>query len=163
MNKNVTILGVFLIIVDQLLKIIVSSYLPLGESIKVIKNFFYITYVNNYGGAWSIFNNHVIFLVVITIIVLFMLIKYMGKFKNNIRNAVAFGFLYGGIFGNLIDRVCYGYVKDFLDFKIFGYNFPVFNFADIAIFIGVVLMVIAIIKGEDKNEVKSKWRRYKIR
>ena len=62
MNKNVTILGVFLIIIDQVLKIIVSSYIPLGESIKVIKDFFYITYVNNYGGAWSIFNNHVYYL-----------------------------------------------------------------------------------------------------
>lgn len=156
MNKNVTILGVILIIVDQVLKIIVSSYIPLGGSIKIINDFFYITYVNNYGGAWSIFNNKVVFLVIITFIVLFMLIKYMEKFKNNIRNAIAFGFLYGGIFGNLIDRICYGYVKDFLDFKIFGYNFPVFNFADIAIFFGVVLIGVAILKGEDKDEVDSK-------
>lgn len=151
MNKNVSILGVVLIIVDQILKLVISGLIPLGESIEVIKNFFYITYVNNYGGAWSILNNQVVYLVIITILVLFMLIKYMGKFKVNIRNEIAFGLLFGGIFGNLIDRVCFGFVKDFLDFKIFGYNFPVFNFADIAIFFGVILLGIAIIKGEDKN------------
>jgi len=151
MNKNVSILGVVLIIVDQILKLVISGLIPLGESIEVIKNFFYITYVNNYGGAWSILNNQVVYLVIITIIVLFMLIKYMSKFKVNIRNEIAFGLLFGGIFGNLIDRVCFGFVKDFLDFKIFGYNFPVFNFADIAIFFGVILLGIAIIKGEDKN------------
>lgn len=155
MNKNITILGVVLIIVDQVLKLIVSSYLSLGSSIKVIKDFFYITYVNNYGGAWSVFSNRMLFLIIITFVVLFMLIKYMGNFKNNIRNQITFGLLYGGIFGNLIDRICFGYVKDFLDFKIFGYNFPVFNFADIAIFFGVVLLAIAIIKGEDKNGIKS--------
>ena len=151
MNKNTAILGVVLIIVDQLLKIFISSVIPLGESIEVIKNFFYLSYVNNYGGAWSILNNKVLFLIIITVIVLFLLVKYMMKFKKNIRNEIAFGLLYGGIFGNLIDRICYGYVKDFLDFKIFGYNFPVFNFADIAIFFGVILLAIAIIKGEDKN------------
>lgn len=151
MNKNVSILGIVLIIVDQILKIVVSSFIPLGDSIEVIKDFFYISYVNNYGGAWSILNDRVIFLIIITMIVLFMLIRYMGNFKVNIRNEIAFGLLFGGIFGNLIDRVCFGYVKDFLDFKIFGYNFPVFNFADVAIFFGVILLIIAIIKGEDKN------------
>ena len=152
MNKNVSILGIVLIIVDQALKMIVSNLVPLGSSIKIIKNFFYISYVNNYGGAWSILNNHVLFLIIITLIILFMLIKYMGKFKVNIRNEIAFGLMFGGIFGNLIDRICFLYVRDFLDFKIFGYDFPVFNFADIAIFFGVILLGVAIIKGEDKFE-----------
>ena len=152
MHKNVCILGTAVLVVDQFLKIFVSHFLDLGESIKVINNFFSIKYVNNYGGAWSIFNNRVIFLVIITFLVLYLLIKYMNKFKENIRNVVAFGLLYGGIIGNLIDRICFGYVKDFLAFKIFGYNFPVFNFADIAIVIGVIIMAIGIIKGEDCSE-----------
>lgn len=152
MHKNVCLLGTAVLIIDQFLKIFISHFLSLGESISVIKNFFAIKYVNNYGGAWSIFNNQVVFLVLITFFILYLLIRYMNKFKDNIRNAIAFGLLFGGIIGNLIDRICYGYVKDFLAFKIFGYNFPVFNLADIAIVIGVIIMAIGIIKGEDHSE-----------
>lgn len=155
MDKNICILGSAILVVDQFLKIFISSYLSLGESIIVIKDFFSLKYVNNYGGAWSIFNNKVILLVIITFIILFILFQYMKKFKENIRNAVAFGLLFGGIIGNLVDRICFGFVKDYLAFNIFGYNFPVFNLADIAIFLGVVILIIGILKGEDKNEVKS--------
>lgn len=150
MNKKVTLIGILVILIDQISKIIGSSLLTLGESVKLIKDFFYITYVHNYGGAWSIFSNRIALLVLATFLILYVLIKYMDKFKINGRNIIAFGLLFGGIFGNLIDRICFGYVKDFFDFKIFGYNFPVFNIADIAIVCGVFLMMIAIIKGEDK-------------
>ena len=64
---------------------------------------------------------------------------------------MAFGFLIGGIVGNLIDRVMFGYVKDFFDFYIFNYNFPIFNFSDIAIVIGIILLIIAILRGEEVN------------
>jgi len=151
MNKKVCILGIIIVLIDQISKIVMSSILSLGESVKVIKDFFYLTYVHNYGGAWSIFSNKVALLVVITFLIIYILIKYMAKFKINKKNIIAFGLLFGGILGNLIDRICFGYVKDFLDFKIFGYNYPVFNVADIAIVFGVILMIIAIIKGEDKS------------
>ena len=150
MNKKVCLLGIIVILLDQITKIIGSSLLSLGDSIKVIKNFFYITYVHNYGGAWSIMSNKVMLLVIITFVIIYILIKYMDKFKVNKNNVVAFGLLFGGILGNLIDRICFGYVKDFFDFKIFGYDFPVFNIADIAIVFGVILMIIAIIRGEDR-------------
>ena len=68
---------------------------------------------------------------------------------------MSFSFLYSGILGNLIDRVFRGYVIDFLDFNIFGYDYPVFNFADICIVFGIILMIIAIIKKEDLNENRS--------
>ncbi|MBQ6687578.1 MAG: signal peptidase II [Bacilli bacterium] len=155
MNKKVCILGIVIILLDQISKNIISSILSLGKSIKVIKDFFYLTYVHNFGGAWSIFNNRVPLLVIATFVIIFILIKYMDKFKINKRNALAFGLLFGGIISNLIDRICFGYVKDFLDFKIFNYNYPVFNIADIAIVVGVFLMIIAIIKGEDKNGTSS--------
>ena len=63
--------------------------------------------------------------------------------------------LYAGIFGNFIDRLFHGYVIDFLDFKIFNYDFPIFNFADICIVVGTFLVIIAIFRGED-NENNSR-------
>ena len=73
----------------------------------------------------------------------------MYKFKLNRRNIIAFGLLFGGIIGNLLDRFILGYVRDFLDFYILGYDFPVFNISDCAIVIGIILLIIAIIKGEE--------------
>lgn len=156
MDKKVFVLGTIITILDQIIKFVVTHFLSLGESIKIIINFFSINYVNNYGGAWSLFNNQVMFLVIVSFVILFLLIGYMYKFKINKRNIISFGLLFGGILGNLIDRVCFGYVKDYLAFKIFNYNFPVFNLADIAIVVGVFLMGIAIIKGEDKDGNSSK-------
>ena len=61
----------------------------------------------------------------------------------------------------LSDRIFFGYVIDFLSFKIINYNFPVFNLADTFIVVGVILLIIAIIKGEDKNGSKSNGRKRK--
>ena len=87
---------------------------------------------------------------------LFLLFNYIKDFKENKRNIVAFSFIFGGILGNLCDRLFLGYVRDFLSFKVFGYFFPVFNIGDSLIVIGVILLLIAIIKGEDKKDVRRK-------
>lgn len=149
MNKKILIISSIVLILDQISKNLIEAFLHLNEVIKIIPNFFYFTYVNNYGAAWNIFNNKTYLLIGITGIVLIVLIRYMNTFKYNNRNIISFGLLFGGITGNLIDRLFLGYVRDFLDFKIFSYNFPVFNISDTAIFIGTILLIIAIIKGED--------------
>ena len=64
--------------------------------------------------------------------------------------------LLGGILGNLSDRILFGYVKDFISLYIFGYSFPVFNIADICIVVGVIILIISILRGEDKNGSSSK-------
>lgn len=149
-------LSLGLIIIDQITKVIASNYL--NDSVKIIKDFFYFTYVENTGAAWGVFNNYLILLILITFVALYLIYKYSKNFVDNKRNNVAFSLLYAGIIGNLIDRICFGHVRDFIDFKIFGYDFPVFNIADMAICIGVFLLVLAIIKKEDINEVGSKRR-----
>lgn len=149
LNKKTYIIAVLVLIIDQVSKSLVEIFLNLHENFTVIKNFFYITVAHNTGGAWSIFSNHSYLFIVASVIAILLLIKFMFGFKNNFRNNLAFGFLFGGIFSNLADRVFLGYVRDFLNFKLFGYDYPIFNIADVTIVVGVLLLVVAVIKGED--------------
>ena len=139
----------FVLIIDQISKTLIETFFKLNDSVQVIKDFFYITVVHNTGGAWSIFSDHSYLFIIASVIAVILLIKFMFGFKNNLRNNIAFAFLFGGIFSNLADRIFLGYVRDFLDFKLFGYNYPIFNIADITIVVGVILLIVAVIKGED--------------
>lgn len=139
-------------IVDQLIKMGASS---LSNNIEVIKDFFYITYAENTGAAFSILNNSRFFLILMGICAVFMIFIFFIKNKKQTKLSIAsYGILLGGIIGNLFDRIKYGYVIDYLDFKIFGYNFPIFNLADIAIVIGCFLLIIMTIM-EDKDGNKD--------
>ena len=155
LNKKTYIIAVLVLIIDQVSKSLVEIFLNLHENFTVIKNFFYITVAHNTGGAWSIFSNHSYLFIGASVIAIILLIKFMFGFKNNFRNNLAFGLLFGGIFSNLADRVFLGYVRDFLDFKLFGYDYPIFNIADVTIVVGVLLLVVAVIKGEDKRDKNS--------
>lgn len=159
MNKRELMLIIVAFACDQISKIVISSYLKLNESIIVIKNFFNITYNHNYGAAWGILKNNTNLLIIFSIIALIILLRYRYSFKKNTRNRIAFSLLIGGIAGNLADRVCLGYVRDFLDFKIFNYDYPIFNLADMFIVIGVLLLIIAILKGEEINGSSSNKRK----
>lgn len=127
-----------------------------GKSITVINGFFNITLIGNTGAAFSILSSNTLLLIIISLVVLnvlyFCFIK--GKKLNDFEQ-LSFGLLIGGILGNLIDRVLRMQVIDYLDFNFFGFNFPVFNLADIAIVISMILIAIQVIKG-DKNGVSSK-------
>ena len=162
MNKRIFIIAIIVFIIDQLSKLLASSYL-INNSINIFDNFFNLKYATNTGAAWSILSGHQIILSIISIALIIVIFMFKKNFKSNVRNDIAFSLLYGGICGNLIDRVIHGYVIDFLDFKIFSYDYPIFNIADIAIVLGIILIIIAIFKGEDKN-ANNKWRRkYKTR
>lgn len=151
MNRKIFIVAVISLFLDQITKILIGIFFALDERFVVIHNFFSFHFIENYGGAWSILNNKVDFLIIISILALFIVYRFMYSFKQNKRNNLAFGLILGGIVGNLIDRVFLGYVRDFLSFKLFSYQYPIFNLADTFIVIGVFLLIIAIIKGEDKH------------
>lgn len=161
MNKKTYIIAVLILIIDQVSKSLIEIFFNLNKSVLVIEDFFYITVVHNTGGAWSIFSNHSYLFIIASIVAIVLLIKFMFGFKDNLRNNIAFASLFGGIFSNLADRIFLGYVRDFLDFKIFGYDYPIFNIADMAIVLGVILLIVAVIKGEDRSDKVSKWwKRY---
>ncbi len=156
MNFKIFLITIITLISDQISKILITLFLKLNEQVTIIPNFFNLHFIENYGASWNILNNHTLILIICSILALLIIYKYMFNFQKNKRNNLAFGLLLGGIFGNLIDRVFLGYVRDFLSFRIFKYNYPVFNLADVAIVLGVILLIIAIFKGEDKIEVSSK-------
>lgn len=149
--KKVYIIALISLIIDQIVKILVSNYLILGQTTKIINNFFYLTYVQNTGAAFSILIGYRYILIIITLIFLYYLYKYTKKQTNLNKLAIlSYGLLLGGIIGNLIDRIIYGYVIDYLDFMIFNYNFPIFNLADTFIVIGCIILVInSYAKGEN--------------
>ncbi|MBE6138355.1 MAG: signal peptidase II [Firmicutes bacterium] len=154
MKKMLPIISI-IILLDQIIKFLVIANMNLFDSINVVENFFNITYVRNNGAAWSILSGNTLLLIVISIIALILIYFYFIKNQklNNLEN-ISYSLLIGGTVGNLIDRVFLGYVVDYLDFKIFSYNFPVFNLADICIVIGIFLICITLIGGEinDRNK-----------
>ena len=127
------------------------------ESIVIIKNFFNLTYVENTGAAFSILENNTIFLILITFVTLFLIYKFLLKNKEfNKLEIITYSLLIGGIIGNLIDRIVYGYVIDYLEFIILNRHMPIFNFADICIVIGTILFLILTIKEEQNARICSK-------
>jgi len=150
MNKKTYFIAILIFILDQLSKSLLEIYFQLNESVVVIKNFFSITIAHNTGGAWSILDNHSYLFVVFSLLALVILFRFMFHFKKNARNRLAFAFTIAGIVSNLADRIFLGYVRDFLDFTLFGYDYPIFNLADVAIVVGVLLLIFAILKGEDR-------------
>lgn len=155
MKKILPIAGISLVL-DQIIKVIVITNMSLYDSVSVINNFFNITYVRNTGAAWSILSGNTMLLSVISLVALVLIYFYCIKDKKLTKfETLSYGLLIGGTFGNLVDRIFYGYVIDYLDFKIFSYNFPVFNLADICIVIGVILICISLIGGELDDRTKN--------
>ena len=134
-----------LVAIDQYSKSLVISYIGLKESIPIIKNFFNLTYVQNFGAGFSIMQNATAFFYILTPICLlgFGYLLYKTK-KDDILGKISLILIIGGTIGNFIDRVINVFVIDFLDFYILGYDFPVFNFADMCLTVGVFLYIITI-------------------
>lgn len=146
------------IMVDLILKFIVSSKLVENDIIKVIPNFFSIYYLKNTGAAFSILQDSTAFLVILSALILLVLNNYIDKEKAlNKISEISLGMVIGGIFGNMIDRIINHSVTDFISFRIFNYNFPVFNIADIGITVGVFLLLISVLK--DCRKEKKQWKK----
>ena len=144
------LIAVAVLLLDQLSKYMVEAHLALGESIDVIPGFFQLTYVRNTGAAWSLFaGSGMTFFYVGTIVALIVLgLFYRACDAKDHYNRIALSLMMAGALGNLIDRLCFHYVRDFFAFDIFGYAFPVFNIADCALCIGVFMVILKIVAEE---------------
>ena len=139
-----------LVFVDQAVKYYISSTLLLGTSIPVFPGVFHITYICNPGAAFGILANQRMIFIVFSIILFFLIVFFYRRLRDG-SCYLRYGtlLLAGGAFGNLIDRIRFGYVIDFFDLRVW----PIFNIADIAICIGVgLLMYFVIFEMEETDD-----------
>lgn len=147
--KKVSLISLIIVLIDQIIKYIVSTNISYLDSINIIPNFFSITNVHNTGAAWSLLSGNQIFLILIAIFVLLFLYLFLIKGKSlKTFETIIYGVLIGGIIGNLIDRIVFNYVIDYLDFIIFSYDFPIFNFADMCIVISISILLFLSFKED---------------
>jgi len=144
------------VVIDQIIKNTVVNNIALNQVIVLIRNFFNLTYVRNYGAGFSILQNATVFLSLISIVACVVLFYYLIKTdKKDLVSKISYLLIISGAIGNLIDRLKLGYVIDFLDFKIFGYDFPVFNIADCYITIGCFILIIKVLLESKNARVQS--------
>lgn len=162
MKRNIYLFSIIFLVIDQIIKFFVSSKMILNESIILINNFLNLTYVQNKGAAFSLFSGNRIFLVAVGVLALIIFIYYISKLdKIKEIDVFTYSLFLGGLLGNLLDRIIYGYVIDYIGVNIFGYRFPIFNFADICIVVSIILIIIDMIKeyyGTNNSRWNNKWK-----
>ncbi|NMA82060.1 MAG: signal peptidase II [Jeotgalicoccus halophilus] len=148
------IVGIIVLAIDQLTKFLVATQMSLGESIPVIVEYLKITSHRNSGAAWGMFEGRMLFFYIITVAVLvFLIYFYKTEAKNNLLMQVGITLLMAGALGNFIDRLLFQEVVDFVDVLIINYDFPIFNVADSALTVGVIILLIEVfITGRGKNK-----------
>ena len=147
----ILLIGLAILFLDQLTKQAVRANLVYGDSIPVIDGFFNLVYVRNDGAAWNILAGHGIVLILISFGVMVALYWFRDQIiEGRKRNEILMGLLFGGIAGNLIDRIRFGWVTDFLDFEFGSYHYPSFNVADSAICI--VFLIYLVFSFIDKKK-----------
>lgn len=143
------VLPLAVVILDQFSKYIVVENMALGESIPIIEEVFHLTYILNPGAAFGMLAYNRLFFIAIAVVVIGIIIWARREILASPWEVKAgCGLFLGGAIGNLIDRARQGLVIDFFDFRIW----PVFNIADIAICIGVGLIIWNLLKTELKRD-----------
>ena len=150
------LIALAIVLTDQATKAIVLRTMRLGQSIPIVPGYFDLTFVLNPGAAFSLLATlperiRSPFFILISVAAAVLIIVYRARHLRGHRLAtVSLGLILGGAVGNLIDRIRYGVVVDFLDAHVHQYHWPVFNVADSAISVGVTLLLI---------EMLLEWRR----
>ena len=149
-NKRFLIYGfaILLLIIDLIVKLFLKNNMELGDEIILIPNLFSIYYVENSGAAFSILQNKTIFLIIVSLFCLVFLDRMIVSYNSKLEN-ISISLIIGGLFGNLVDRMLYSRVIDYISIM----EFPVFNLADSFIVIGVIIFIYCnIIKKDDVKE-----------
>ncbi|MGH7783479.1 MAG: signal peptidase II, partial [Candidatus Binatia bacterium] len=153
---------VWIVATDQTTKYIIDRTMPLNHSVSLIDNVFSLTYIRNTGAAFGIFAGssagfRLPFLVLVSVAAIGFILMMLKRLRNGETGLImALAFILGGAIGNLIDRIVYGEVIDFLDVYWSSYHWPAFNVADSFITVGVAITVYYLMraKGEDPFAVR---------
>ena len=134
--------ALFVFVLDRLTKIAVAKNMSYGQSIHILPKIFNFTYVTNDGTAFSLFKGQNAILAAISVLAIIVIVFYVVTHKNSGPIlSLALGLILGGALGNLVDRIKFGHVIDFLDFRVW----PVFNIADSSLTIGISMLVITLL------------------
>jgi len=136
------LIGMALVIIDQTIKYMVNTNMILGQSYPLIEDFLYITYVKNTGIAFGLFKNNNIFMIILISVIILIVLYFYNKEKNKVFSLnIAITLLISGAVGNLVDRIYYGFIVDYIDFTFW----PAFNLADSLIVIGSITLAVYLI------------------
>ena len=150
------LISLAIVLLDQFAKLLVVRSMRLGQNIPIVPGFFDLTFVLNPGAAFSLFATmpewvRNPFFILISVAAAVLIVAYRSRYvRENRLASVSLALILGGAIGNLIDRLRYGVVVDFLDAHIYQYHWPIFNVADSAISVGVTLLLL---------EMLLEWRR----
>jgi signal peptidase II len=148
------IIALVIVVCDQVSKHAIMASIPLGDSVPVISGWLYLTHIHNTGGAFSLFHaQNSVFIVIALAAVCALIYAYHVYQRDNTLVSAALALALGGAIGNLLDRIQHHYVIDFFDIRVW----PIFNIADTAITIGIILLVLhyliphkqPVLKAED--------------
>jgi len=145
--KKLAVISGLVVILDQITKILILKNLPLYHSVTIIPGLFNITHILNPGGAFGFMAHqdsslrNFLFILLASVAVCFIFYFYKNTNRTHPFLASGFALILGGAIGNLIDRIRFGKVVDFLDFYIRGHHWPAFNVADSAITVGVAVFI----------------------
>jgi signal peptidase II len=139
-----------IVALDQITKFFVRLKLKPAVNIDYIKGYFSLTYVENRGAAFGIFHDKKWMLVGVTAIVIIFMLVYLGRHKNMGKwMKLSFILIIAGAIGNLIDRIYLSYVVDFIHFYVKNHDLPVFNFADMSVVSGTILLAINLLLAKE--------------
>jgi len=141
-------------LIDRLSKIWTIKTLREGNDVVIIKDIFSLSYLENRGAAWGIFQGKTNFLLIVSIVIIVGMIYFIFKYRpKNMLMRVSLSFIIGGAVGNMYDRMFNKYVVDFIYFHYKDiYSFPTFNVADMSVVLGTILLAICLIK-DDSNGI----------
>lgn len=151
-------LAAIIILLDQVTKWLVVKNMQLGEKISIIDPTFSLLSHRNRGAAWGMLEGQMWLFYIVTVVVIAGIMYYFHKEAKGYRLfSISLMLLLGGAIGNFIDRLAWGEVVDFISvlIPVINYDFPIFNIADAALSIGVVLLIIHVLIDEKKNKEKG--------
>lgn len=144
------LISIGVVLLDQITKILVRTQIREGTSIEIIPKILYFTHATNTGASFSMLTNYSLLLTIIAILVIIGIILFYKKIPQNYRTAAAL--ILGGTAGNIIDRLQYGTVTDFINVQIW----PIFNVADSAITLAAILLIVIVWKEEKEEKYQNK-------